>query len=118
MIIAFSVVGTPVAKPRMTKRDKWAKRPCVMKYWAWCDLVRFAYKKQAKRAYFNKCKIDYLIHYTGKKALDGSNIEKGIEDALNGLAWPDDNHKILREGHWKFADNPVCDKVEIIIEEG
>ncbi len=24
----------PVAKPRMTQRDKWDKRPCVMKYWA------------------------------------------------------------------------------------
>lgn len=25
---------TPVAKPRMTRRDKWSKRPAVMKYWA------------------------------------------------------------------------------------
>ena len=27
----------PCAKPRMTKRDKWAKRPCVMKYRAFKD---------------------------------------------------------------------------------
>jgi len=33
---------TPVAKPRMTQSDRWKKRPCVMKYWAFKDLVRLA----------------------------------------------------------------------------
>ena len=32
----------PVAKPRMTQRDKWAQRPAVLKYRAFCDRVRFA----------------------------------------------------------------------------
>lgn len=32
----------PVAKPRMTQRDKWAQRPAVMKYRQFCDRVRFA----------------------------------------------------------------------------
>lgn len=27
----YSIV--PLAKPRMTRRDKWSKRPCVMRYW-------------------------------------------------------------------------------------
>ena len=31
---------TPVPKPRQTKRDKWAKRPCVMQYRAFADEVR------------------------------------------------------------------------------
>lgn len=31
---------TPVGKPRMTQRDKWQKRPCVMRYRAFCDEVR------------------------------------------------------------------------------
>lgn len=31
---------TPVGKPRMTRRDKWAKRPCVMRYWAFGDELR------------------------------------------------------------------------------
>lgn len=31
---------TPVPKPRMTRSDKWKKRPCVMKYWAFKDEVR------------------------------------------------------------------------------
>lgn len=31
---------TPVAKPRMTRRDKWAQRPCVLRYRQFCDEVR------------------------------------------------------------------------------
>lgn len=27
----------PMGKPRMTNRDKWAKRPVVVRYWAWKD---------------------------------------------------------------------------------
>ncbi len=30
----------PVAKPRMTQRDKWKKRACVLRYRAFCDKVR------------------------------------------------------------------------------
>lgn len=32
----------PVPKPRMTQRDKWAKRPAVLRYRAFCDQVRLA----------------------------------------------------------------------------
>lgn len=31
---------TPVAKPRMTRQDKWAQRPCVLRYRQFCDEVR------------------------------------------------------------------------------
>lgn len=31
---------TPVAKPRMTQQDKWAKRPCVLRYRAFKDKCR------------------------------------------------------------------------------
>jgi Holliday junction resolvase RusA-like endonuclease len=31
---------TPTPKPRMTRRDKWAKRPAVLRYRAFCDQVR------------------------------------------------------------------------------
>lgn len=30
----------PVAKPRMTRRDKWAKRDCVVAYYDYKDTVR------------------------------------------------------------------------------
>lgn len=31
---------TPVPAPRMTQSDRWKKRPCVMRYWAFRDEVR------------------------------------------------------------------------------
>lgn len=38
----FIVPGTPVGKPRMTQRDKWKKRPCVLAYRDYCDRIRAA----------------------------------------------------------------------------
>lgn len=32
---------TPVTKPRMTQRDKWVKRPCTQRYWAFKDEIKF-----------------------------------------------------------------------------
>lgn len=36
----FTIPGNPIGKPRMTRRDKWAQRPCVVRYRDWCDLAR------------------------------------------------------------------------------
>lgn len=36
MILAMN----PVPKPRMTQRDRWAKRPAVVRYYAFCDELR------------------------------------------------------------------------------
>lgn len=30
----------PVAKPRMTQRDRWKLRPCVLKYHQYCDNLK------------------------------------------------------------------------------
>ncbi|QSM00617.1 RusA family crossover junction endodeoxyribonuclease [Oceanospirillum phage vB_OliS_GJ44] len=38
MLEEYSI--TPVPKPRMTQRDKWAKRPAVMRYRQFCDQCR------------------------------------------------------------------------------
>lgn len=32
---------TPVGKPRMTQRDKWAQRPSVTRYRTYCDQLRY-----------------------------------------------------------------------------
>lgn len=34
------VPGDPIGKPRMTRRDKWKQRDCVMRYRSWADLAR------------------------------------------------------------------------------
>lgn len=36
----YNIPSDPVAKPRMTRADKWKKRPCVEKYRAWADVCR------------------------------------------------------------------------------
>ena len=33
----FFLPIAPVSKPRMTKRDRWAKRPAVVKFWKFKD---------------------------------------------------------------------------------
>lgn len=40
--VSFTILGQPMGKPRMTQRDKWAKRPCVLRYRAWADRARAA----------------------------------------------------------------------------
>lgn len=37
---------TPVAKPRMTRRDQWQKRDVVVRYRAYCDALRAAAERQ------------------------------------------------------------------------
>ena len=40
--ITFIIPGTPLGKPRMTRRDKWKKRPSVVRYREWSDAARIA----------------------------------------------------------------------------
>lgn len=40
------IPGAPIGKPRMTRSDKWRKRPCVMKYRAWADHARLCVLQQ------------------------------------------------------------------------
>ena len=46
---------TPVPKPRMTRRDRWAKRPCVLRYWAFKDEVRLRRVSLPDRAGWCSC---------------------------------------------------------------
>ena len=39
-VVRIVIPGPAIGKPRMTQRDKWKKRPCVMRYRDWCDRVR------------------------------------------------------------------------------
>lgn len=41
----FDVIGEPVGKPRMTQRDKWLKRDCVTRYFAWVNHARLVAPK-------------------------------------------------------------------------
>jgi len=49
--VSFTLNGAPIPKPRQTRRDKWAQRPCVMRYRAWADLARIEYRNAKQRAF-------------------------------------------------------------------
>ena len=59
----------PVSAPRMTRSDKWKKRPCVMRYFAFRDQV-----KEAKIQLQSPCKITFYIpmpdSWSGRKRAD------------------------------------------------
>ena len=85
------IYGKPLGKPRMTKRDKWAKRKCVTRYWAWCDLARHvAFSDTEKKETLDSpTRIQVVAYFTHKTRTgphlfrpDGDNILKGVCDAL------------------------------------
>jgi len=41
-LVRIVALGPVMGKPRMTQRDKWKKRECVVRYRNWCDRVRAA----------------------------------------------------------------------------
>jgi len=95
--IFLVIPGQPVSKPRMTKRDKWAKRACVLKYFAWRDKARDIAGKlpPAKEIGMVEMFFDFLIPTSLSKRQrsirhlrphrqrpDIDNLIKGVLDAL------------------------------------
>jgi len=87
----------PVSKPRMTQRDKWDKRPCVMKYWQYCDKLRAWMNVNAAEVDFEHLRVHFYIrmpkswskkkkkamnYHPHKQKPDIDNILKGFMDAL------------------------------------
>lgn len=103
--ITFSVPGPPQAKPRMTRRDKWARRPCVLRYRAWCDLARSVagdmppanqvmalnwtayFEPPASWSKTRRCQAVGTIH---RSKPDRDNIDKAILDCF----WPENDSGI------------------------
>lgn len=95
--IKVVIPGPPMGKPRMTQRDKWAKRPCVMRYRNWADLARLCVLEQVKKlpdansvtrlswvAYFEPPakQATKRLGKLHRQKPDRDNIDKGILDAL------------------------------------
>ena len=83
----------PVAKPRMTRADKWKKRKCVMKYRDFCDQVRASGLTLPSAGYHILFVLPMPASWSIKKrrAMDGQphqqvpdkdNLEKALLDAL------------------------------------
>lgn len=83
----------PVAKPRMTRRDKWKPRRCVTQYFAFRDLVRLSRVELPESGYHiifvmpmpkswskkKKAEMDGKGH---QQTPDKDNLEKGLLDAV------------------------------------
>lgn len=66
---------TPIPKPRMTRSDKWKKRPAVVRYFEYKDKIRAAGKPYYKYIVHNKVKYegyaggtDIMINHYGYKS--------------------------------------------------
>lgn len=95
--IEFTIPGTPVGKPRQTRRDKWKQRDCVMRYRAWADQAREHAKglppaNSIERfdwtAYFSppaswsKRRREAAMGTLHRSKPDRDNIDKAVMDAL------------------------------------
>ena len=86
----------PIAKPRMTKSDRWKKRPCVQRYWDFCDQLRLACRKVGYEPHdqlslvfiipmpssWSKRKRDSFNGKPHQQRPDLDNLIKAFKDAL------------------------------------
>lgn len=97
-IIEIVVYGTPLGKPRMTRQDKWKKRPRVVRYWDWSSRLKAACSLMLPTAesvtsldwtaYFEppkswskkkRCEVIGKLH---RAKPDRDNIDKAVLDSL------------------------------------
>jgi len=95
--INFVVMGEPMGKPRMTRRDVWKKRPVVLRYHDYCDRIKEAVPTKVLTA--DVYAVDVIAYismpaswskkkkeaHVGKKHRtkpDWDNIGKAVCDAL------------------------------------
>jgi Holliday junction resolvase RusA-like endonuclease len=83
------------SKPRMTQRDRWAKRPCVVKYRKFCDELRAAidvvgldiagldliFHIQMSKSWSKKKKV-FMNGQPHRQVPDSDNLMKAFKDAL------------------------------------
>ena len=85
------------SKPRITRQDAWKKRVVVENWYVWKDLVAMSFKTSGGTTFIQPVAVSYDFYLSTKRRIDIDNLIKGINDALNGLAWPDDAVKYLRQ---------------------
>lgn len=123
----FVVRGVPVGKPRMTKRDKWKRRPCVLRYRAWADAARAAAGLIDKALLTHPTEVIFTAympiaarHRKGMRELmrgtactvkpDRDNIDKALCDALFA-----NDHFVFAGAQKKLWDDGHGPRVEVEI---
>ncbi|MCR6656642.1 MAG: RusA family crossover junction endodeoxyribonuclease [Opitutus sp.] len=120
----FVIQIAPMGKPRMTRRDKWAKRPCVVEYFAYADALRAACPgihpaptSVSWTAYFpmptswSQKKQAAMAGKLHRSKPDRDNVDKGILDAL----WEQDSC-IARGSLLKLWDDGKGPRIELTVE--
>lgn len=119
---------TAVPKPRMTKRDKWAKRPCVVRYFNYCDELRelgftlpdFGYHViclMPMPKSWSKQKRAEMLNTPHLSRPDKDNIEKALLDATRKedcTVWDGRITKIWAESGAIIVKTNACDLQEIL----
>ncbi len=95
----FIFKGKVMSKPRMTRADRWKKRPCVTRYWSWKDELNRQFDELypdhtgtpialSWRAFikipksWSKKKKEAMKGQPHRQKPDRDNIDKAILDAL------------------------------------
>ena len=111
-----TIYGKPVGKPRQTQRDKWQKRPAVIRYRSWADEARLAaFGHPLKKVCLLKPTVLNIVAYFAHKTRrgphtmkpDADNITKAVKDALFI-----NDEMVYREAIVKYWD-PGKDRIEV-----
>lgn len=107
------LIITPIGKPRMTQRDKWAKRPCVARYWAFKDELRKQWDGDKVPCQicltfhlpmpksWSKKRRNQMLGTPHKQKPDIDNLVKSFLDCLledDSYVWRVDASKLWSEG--------------------
>lgn len=128
-VLRIVVPGPAPGKPRMTRRDVWKKRPAVVRYRDWCDLVRsiagdvppaekvaelriVAYYEPPKSWGKRKRALDIGTQHHSKP--DADNVAKAVLDCL----WPDNDSAIADFWVRKRWDWNARLEIEIVLNGG
>lgn len=130
--VRLTVPGPPPGKPRMTRQDRWKKRPATDRYWAWANAIKEAVGNSIPEAasvallnwtaYFEpptskswpKKRRIAAIGTLHRAKPDRDNIDKAVLDCL----WPDGDSAIAAGTIRKFWDWTPRIEIEITLEKG
>lgn len=101
---------TPIGKPRMTRSDKWNKRPCTTRYWAFKDFVTKDEFELPNRFTVLFC-VPFPKSYTKKKCRElflqphqeKPDIDNMVKSLLDSLKKEDkDVYEIRAKKIWSY----------------
>jgi len=123
--VEFPIYVTPMGAVRMTQRSKW-KDTAAQKYLAYKSQIGYAARKHITHPIDQPVKVTLAFYYPIPKSWsktkradandhgivpavkpDIDNCIKGVFDALNKVAWTDDNLVVNVSSFKRYADTPM-----------